>query len=352
MKQKLNNFLMSEGYFYAATSLPEFSVFFLPTNTSVEVVMIVDYQKEIYLSEEVYTGIREKFIQSFQEKGFSNVHMIALVLCKDVSQVHHIFYKDLFSWYINVEEKDLFVPDNHMEDFYGLKGKINAFLLNSDAYIQTENTNSVKLSLVERVKRNWKKLPYVNVVIVLLNVLIFILCAFSQDVLYNKGAFSFLLIEDTKQYYRFITSAFLHANINHLFNNMLVLYFLGNTVEEKIGHFQYAILYFLSAIVGNIASAFYEVYVGQFIFSVGASGAVFGIVGAVLMLVLLQGGKWENITLPRILIMVLYSLYSGFTAENINNVAHIGGFITGLLIMGTFSIMNMFLKKKEAFHEN
>lgn len=352
MKQKLSNFLVSAGYFYIATSLPEFSAFFIPTNSSVELITVIDYQKEIYLTEEIYKSICENFKKSFYEKGFKNVHMLTLVLYKENVYSSPVFDSEPFSWYINTTDSSLYIPDKHIEDFYGLKEKIENFFLNQEHYEQLEEVFESLEENGQKVKKKWRELPYINGSIVFINVLLFILCAFWPDMLYNKGAFSIVSIIEQKQYYRFITSAFLHADVEHLFSNMVVLFFLGNILEEKLGHFRYLFLYFVSMIAGNVVSTIYEMYIGEYVISVGASGAIFGVVGAVLMLVVLKGGKWENISLPRILLMVTYALYSGFVSENVNNAAHIGGFITGMVIVFLHYIIRKFITKKEASYEN
>ncbi len=65
--------------------------------------------------------------------------------------------------------------------------------------------------------------------------------------------------------------------------------------------------------------------------SLGASGAVFGLDGVLLAMVLFSGREMENVTPARVLLMIAYSLYSGFTGQNIDNVAHVGGLLTGFL---------------------
>lgn len=349
MKEKISNFLQQTGYLTTISSLPEFTVFYLPSNGNTEVIVTVDYQKEIYLTEEIYASIREKFYHLFKGQGFGNVHILTLVLCSEPEKMDSIFGKDSFCWYIDVLKNQLLIPDGHVEDFYGYKSKVEEFLSDTDFY--KEDCVEKKVHK-EQVKQFFKSLPYVNVTIVLVNVLIFILCAFTGKVLYNKGAFSILLIQETKEYYRFLTSIFLHADVDHLFSNMLVLFFLGNGLEKRIGHIKYGVLYFLSAMGGQLLSAVYESYYGNMFTSVGASGAVFGVIAAVFVMVIIQGGKWEDITLSRMLLMIGYSLYSGFISENVNNAAHIGGFVAGCLIMAIFWLINSLQKKKEVFHEN
>ena len=351
MKEKISDFLCHEGYFSTTTSLPEFMVHFLPVNGNAEVVVTIDYQKEIYLTDEVYTTIKENFNRSFKEKGFSNAHIITLVLCSEPEKMDAIFGEDSFSWYIDVNEKKLLIPNGHVEDFYGIKQKTEDFLLNSDRYTEVAETDH-KALIKKFDRRKIMQLPFVNVAIITINILVFILCAFMPEVLYNKGAFSFLLIQETNEYYRFLTAAFLHAGTDHLFSNMLVLFFLGNGLELRIGHLKYVILYLLSALGGNILSAVYETYYGNVFFSVGASGAIFGVIAAVFILVIVEGGRWESISLPRMLLMIAYSLYSGFVSENVNNAGHIGGFVVGLVVMVLYCIMNRRQKKKEVSHEN
>lgn len=351
MKERIGSFLQYIGYISAATSLPEFSIYFLPGNGNVEVVMTIDYQKEIYLTEDVYNGVREKFIQSFKEKGFGNVHVLTLVLCRDLERMETVFGNDKFCWYLNSDNNSLFVPKSHVEDFYGIKRKIEEFLASPTQYDLEKNEAEWTEEKPHKIKRPLKELPFINVTIIIINILLFILCAFTQDLLYNKGAFSILLINETKEYYRFVTAIFLHADIYHLFSNMIMLYFLGNVLERKIGHIKYVLLYFISAMGGNLLSSVYEIYIGEMFTSVGASGAIFGIVGAVLVQILNEGGKWENISLPRMLLMICYLLYSGFTAQNVNNAGHIGGFVTGFIIMGIICVINR-LRKKEVLHEN
>ena len=351
MKEQLGNFLQEKGYINATTTLPEFEVYFIPENGNAEVVITIDYQKEIYLSEEVYSGLRERFVQSFKEQGFANAHILTLVLCKDISRIESIFSKDIFCWFINTNENTLSIPENHMEDFYGIKAKIEEFLGSPGKY-STEVLEEEYGKKHKKVKKTFRELPFMNVSIILINILVFILCTFTQDLLYNKGAFSIFLIEETGEYYRFLTSIFLHVDLEHLFSNMLMLYFMGNDLEQKIGHIPYTILYFLTAIGGNFVSAIYELQGGVGFTSVGASGAVFGIMGAILLLVIVFGGRWGNISLTRMILMVIYSLYSGFVVEEVNVMAHIGGFLTGLVFMALLYFIFRLQKKKEVLHEN
>ena len=177
----------------------------------------------------------------------------------------------------------------------------------------------------------WKKKPIVSTTLVIINVIVYIICTFTGNLLYNMGRSSVLNVLVDKEYGRIVYSLFLHGNISHLFNNMLILFFLGAMIEKEVGHIRYAVFYFLSGIGGNALSLFVKVMSGDFSGSIGASGAIFGLDGVLLAMVLFFNGQMENVTPVRVVLMIVYSLYSGFTGANVDNAAHVGGLLTGFL---------------------
>ena len=186
-------------------------------------------------------------------------------------------------------------------------------------------------------RKEWSReriaqLPWVNICLVAINVIVFLICTFTGELLYNKGAFGVAEIMEDGSFYRMFTSMFLHTDTQHLFNNMIILFFVGEIVENKVGHIPYMLLYFLSGIAGDIFSMGYELLSGEYYSSVGASGAVFGVEGALFLLVLLNRGKLESITIGRLVFAILFSLYCGFTGTNTNNAAHVGGILMGFAI--------------------
>ncbi len=180
--------------------------------------------------------------------------------------------------------------------------------------------------------------PVVSITLVAVNVLVFLLCNFF-DVLYVQGRLDVYDIVVEKEYGRLLWSMFLHSGIPHLFNNMLLLFFMGSMIEKEVGHVQYAVLYFLSGIGGGILSLLVKYMNHDFSGSIGASGAIFGLDGVLLAMVLFSGRRMENVSPPRVLLMIAYSLYSGFVGENIDNAAHVGGLITGFVLASMMCIL-------------
>jgi rhomboid protease GluP len=134
------------------------------------------------------------------------------------------------------------------------------------------------------------------------------------------------------QYWRLFAALFLHFGIMHLVFNGWALFSLGREVEALYGSPRFTIIYFLTGLFGNVA--FYCLG-GPFVPSAGASGAIFGLVGAEIAFFYrnrrLLGGLSQQ-RLRTLFILVGINLVFGFTVTGINNIAHLGGLVSGLLL--------------------
>lgn len=140
------------------------------------------------------------------------------------------------------------------------------------------------------------------------------------------------------EYYRLITSAFLHGNLIHLLVNMYSLWIIGSQVETYIGKIKFLFIYILSAIMGSVFSL---VFLGNNI-SIGASGAIFGLMGSLLYFGYHYRLYLSNALSNQIIPIIVLNLILGFSMSGIDNAAHIGGLIGGYL-----STMIVGLKYKE-----
>ena len=174
-----------------------------------------------------------------------------------------------------------------------------------------------------------QELPIVSGILVAANVIVYLICTFTGNLLYNIGELDAAAVLLRGEYGRIIYSMFLHAGIDHLFNNMVILFFLGAMIAKVTGHIQLLLIHLLSGIGANICSLLYKVMTMDSMASVGASGAIFGLDGVLLAWILLDRQAMPDVTPRRVLLMIVLSLYSGFTAHNIDNAAHVGGLLTG-----------------------
>lgn len=176
-------------------------------------------------------------------------------------------------------------------------------------------------------------------IIVYLNIVIFILMAISgvhpiEPSVESLIAWGGNLREITlgAQPWRLMTSVFLHGGLFHLLLNMYALLHVGGLLESKFGKNRYLFTYIATGLFASIASISFN----DNIVSIGASGAIFGMYGLFLSLLVLKvldiPKESRNNLISSILFFVGYNLFYGFTREGIDNAAHIGGLISGFVI--------------------
>lgn len=186
----------------------------------------------------------------------------------------------------------------------------------------------------DSVKKFLKECP-VTVGLAAANILVWIILALQGDTqsgsfMYEHGGMwpqSVL----SGEYYRLFTSMFLHFGPVHLLNNMLMLVVLGHEVEIPVGHVRFLICYLLSGLSGSILSCFHMVRTGDFAVACGASGAIFGIMGMMLVVIVVHKGRYERYTVRKLFVMIALSLYFGFTSGSVDNAGHVGGLLGGFI---------------------
>ena len=199
--------------------------------------------------------------------------------------------------------------------------------------------------MIEKIKMvKWKEVPFVSIALVATNVIVFLITQFVDGSLFEAGALNVEGVLINKQYGRFLWSMFLHAGIEHLFNNMVMLYFMGTMIEKEIGHLPYGVIYFLSGLGGGLLSLYMKLMLGNPAGSVGASGAIFGLDGLLLAMVLFYRRPMPMVTPLRVCLMIALSLYAGLTSGNIDNAAHFGGLLVGLILGALFCLIKRYSK--------
>lgn len=184
----------------------------------------------------------------------------------------------------------------------------------------------------------FKKISSVNTALIIINIILFLIPDFfgsliREDVLLEKGTVIPLLVTEGGEYYRLFTSIFLHFDIRHLLNNMLVLFVLGEKLENCLGHVKYLLFYILCGIGANLISLQFYLKSGElFTMSAGASGAIFGVIGGLIWMVYRNRGRIGDMNSRQLVLMAILSLYLGFTSTGVNNAAHVGGLAMGIIL--------------------
>ena len=182
---------------------------------------------------------------------------------------------------------------------------------------------------------NTKSVPIVTYVLIALNIIVFFVVealGSTEDLsdMLLFGASYTPLILGKAQYWRLVSSIFLHFGIMHLSNNMVGLYVIGDQVERAIGSFKFIIIYIIAGVGANIISMFLRLK-EEPVVSAGASGAIFGLAGSMLAIALKNRNKNSDISIARIVLMIGLMIYYGLTSSGVDNIAHISGAVIGFL---------------------
>lgn len=373
---KIKKYLEDRGLFKVNTNYPGVSVYTLESEQSVCVLWILERDAVMTLSSERYMQLEGKIRGAFLSTKKS-VNMLSLFLTKDVEKAKELGGEGAY-WIVDESYGRVIVYENQPEDFLGMRRDIEGMvsMLKADelqqeakkateqmrtegAYVQPGPEYTYSTHKAPKAKRGsdfklrGKKFlidyPVVTIGLIVINVLVLLVINLFGELLgiseyMSKGAVSWMDAYEGKEYYRFITAMFLHADIGHISGNMIVLYAAGEILEDYIGHIRFFFVYLLGGILGGIGSVFYHYRIKEYVESIGASGAVFAVVGGLFMFLFLHRGQTRGIGAQRVLIFAVYTLYSGFANEGTDNAAHVAGLLGGgliyLIIYTFFDIKN------------
>ena len=251
------------------------------------------------------------------KETYRNIDIVNLKELDDIKQ-----YKTVMEVFPDIIKKSK-IKEKGMELFFKLTSEIN----------KKNEQEGIKAEEIFKPKK-----PIITVSLIIINVIVFILMYIfgkgSQDAftLIKFGAFQKDLILGG-EYYRLITSAFLHIGIFHLLFNCYALYVIGRQLESFLGKIKFLIIYLVSALCGSLMSMIFPISI-----SAGASGAIFGLLGSLLYFGYNYRVYLGTVLKSQIIPLILINLIFGFMVSGINNAAHIGGLIGGILITMSLGI--------------
>lgn len=182
-------------------------------------------------------------------------------------------------------------------------------------------------------------LNWVNLLMIGLNILVFMVMESmgsteNTEFMLRWGAAYTPRILDG-EWYRIFTSMFMHFGFAHLMNNMVLLLFLGDTLEASLGKWKYLIVYLGGGLMGNLLSLYLDCRSGiesEMAVSAGASGAVFAVIGGIFIILIRDRERIHDMTASRVMFLIILSIYHGFRSVGVNNAAHLGGVLGGMLL--------------------
>lgn len=194
----------------------------------------------------------------------------------------------------------------------------------------TNDINEHNMKDATRIEKVFKnKGPYITFILMGINVLLFLVPVLlgSYETIINRYCIHGPSIR-MGEYYRLITGMFLHGSIMHLFFNVYALYVIGSQIENYFGRIKYLIIYLFSGLMGALFSMIF----GGSAASIGASGAIFGLMGSLLYFGYHYRVYLGNVLKTQLIPLIIFNLFLGFILSGVDNFAHIGGLIGGVLI--------------------
>ena len=250
-----------------------------------------------------------------------NLNVADRVKVESEKNIDNVFVKDIDEIKKNKEINEIF--PNMKNDLYQSKNSLDLLLnVTNDINKKTETDNKKYEKIFSRKKI---LITYIIIAICILMYIITVLMGLNNMNLLILGANNIELLKHG-QVYRLITYGFLHGSIIHLISNMYCLYVIGSQVENNLDKKRFLIIYFISMITGGLLSALFNDGI-----SIGASGAIFGLLGALLYFGFHFRLYLSEALRTRIIPVIILNLIIGFAVPGIDVACHIGGLIGGFL---------------------
>ena len=240
-------------------------------------------------------------------------------------------------WCIDKIRGRLLIYENQRTDFHGLQSGLELWIAAFAAEMRKNGRMEFR-----------RMLTPVNTALAAVNILVFMFLSFTGNVMdagfmAEHGAMYWDAIVEKNEVWRLFTSCFMHFGIEHLLQNMLILLLIGSRLERITGSIRYLILYLGSGIAASVASLFFTLAREPYTVSAGASGAIFGIMGGLLFMILKylihkKRRRIQEIGASGMIFVIVAALSYGFTTTGVDNAAHVGGLIAGFIFTGILAI--------------
>lgn len=280
------------------------------------------FEFDLYKTKHIVKKIKRKTL---------TMNMNVLSIFTDVRDSDNIISNKNYDCISIESEKDIEKFDNVVKSFPDIMKKLKFDEDGMQLFLKitTDINKKNKKDQVEAEDIFKPKKPIITNGLIILNIIIFVFMLLfdKNDFILNKFCvYGPYIVKG--EYYRLVTGAFLHGNLFHLLFNCYALYVIGSQIESFYGKIKYLIIYFSSTLFSSLLSIALSRYA-----SIGASGAIFGLMGAMLYFGLHYRVYLGSVIKSQIIPLILLNLFIGFLfSAQIDNFAHIGGLIGGTLI--------------------
>lgn len=328
-------FFIQNSFRKLMLNVPGISVFIKNEEDRDYVFMLFFMPQGTEWSKEQCAHIELQLRSKLQSDQSRSLKMKNFIITNQPEAVRSIYRANDHTGVIDLREYRLLLFEGMVQDRLGIYNGLEQILEMIRKSSGQENKQIMSIhqsnpSLLSRIR----KVGMVNLALVVINIVVYVILQLIgwQEKVVEWGSLFWYEVDKNKEYYRLFTSMFLHGNLEHLLYNMLTLGAIGNTLEKNIGKVKYLAIYLLSGIVAALVSMSYNMEKEIYVQSIGASGAIFGVIGALFLIVLVNKGRVDNLGKRQMLLFIVLSLYGGFKNQGVDNAAHVGGLIAGIIL--------------------
>ncbi|NLG03859.1 MAG: rhomboid family intramembrane serine protease [Clostridia bacterium] len=341
MKERLELTLLNNGYRKLLSKIPEVDFYLSGDLLNAHIVQVMNMCCGNYMNLQQFENLNQSVHSMFEDKGYLNIDFFVLIITDCVADFKEINLSITNCWMIDAVTKQLCVYETQMSEFYGLRKLIENTLNTTEEKVHIKDgVEAYSLYLQDKAKRIKKQINprKVTIALLLINMMVFLIQmitgkSLTIDFMISHGALYPPDVIINHEYYRLITCMFMHFDVEHIFNNMIGLYFIGELLEDELGSIKFFVLYMLSGLTGSSASLIYMLLCGTNNVSAGASGAVYGLLGGLIYLLIINKGKFRNLSVSgiRVIVVIIWICHGVFDSR-VDNMAHLGGMLAGLLL--------------------
>lgn len=344
MREKLTSFLILEGFTPLNSNLPELRVFLRREFSNINVIFTIDLKQDFACTREQYDIVHKTALELLQKQGVTmDMHILTLCLTEDVRGAAALCGHDHRAWLIDKGQERLVVPEGKLQDFYGMRTKLENFMYQPDEAVREVKRleEIAKKEIRAYEKKRKSPVPYVTIAIVVLNLLAFVPALMFGNPVFDMFALDVRALEHG-QWYRLITAAFLHDSLYQLLTCMMMFYVIASLLEPILGRIQFVVLYLAGILAGSLSFLFYSVATREYAMTYGSGAAICSILGAMIVVMILQPWKYRKGLWIRLLMFAAFvAMQYAQGGENplIKCVPYISGLCFGTITMLLFILV-------------
>lgn len=332
---QITNHMVRHGFARAVVNGQHIEVLLREQNGEAYSVAVVDCDAFPELTVQEYENMIRGIRSSLYRYQFSEVHLLCILGTTNPESVKELIAGFGEHWVVDLSNRRLLIYENQITEYLNVKELVETALISEDSQV-VEQVEKEKMK-----KRFWQD-NLCSIGLFFANLLVFVILTLlgnTEDPSFMEqyGAMSPSLVGHGFWEYRMFSSMFLHFGIAHLANNMFMLLVMGSYIEKYMEKWKYLTIYLGAGLIGNIVSLYYYIYSQQLqVVFAGASGAIFGLTGALLWIAICNRGQVDGLGLGNIIFLIILNVYLGVIDPSVGNAAHIGGLIGGFVLAVIF----------------